>query len=737
MKLNLYSVLGLLASVMLSVSCQRAELEGDSGSTHSKEGELRSRSTDAEYRANLAAHISESGAELGVVNVKFKRVVAGAVQKISLTDGGSRTGVMAVDQAVAALGDGVTMRPLFVTSEKHKAKHIKHGLDLWYEVTFKPEVGLRTACATFLNLDEVEYVETVKPIVQITSQMVGEQIGLSAAAVEGRVATRGDVAAPFNDEHLGRQWHYDRFGDTWTNENAKINMSKAWRATAGDRSVIVAVSDGGVQYTHPDLADNMWVNEGEIPGNGIDDDGNGFKDDVHGYNFGNKSEDIKFQAHGTHVAGTVAAVNNNGKGLCGIAGGTGNKDGVRLMTCDIFGGSANGREANSLIYAADNGAVISQNSWGFRDAGISDKAQEDAIDYFIAEAGNATDFPDSPMRGGVVIFASGNENGSTEYYPAAYDQVIAVSSIASTGRKSGFSNYGGYVDISAPGGDGISDPSIWSTVIDGYGGMAGTSMACPHVSGVAALLVSANKGNITPAKLREMLLSSVYSLKETEPNYSERMGAGTLNAAVYLDGDDKIAPGKTAVTLVEPLRESITWFVPKDANDPVVKFKLYYSTKAFTAVSAEVKFVELENTLGVNEKVVYTFAQLSDVDNSFNALTSDYWFAVVSLDMWGNVSELSDVLEYRAVLVDDDKVGVDRSVVGADGKLRVSWGKSFNGAAKAVVYDVAGRAVRSFDMGVLSGIGTRELDMRGLTSGNYTLKVASAGATASVRFRKL
>lgn len=151
----------------------------------------------------------------------------------------------------------------------------------------------------------------------------------------------------------------------------------------------MAVVDEGVAYNHPDLAANMWKNEKEIPGNGIDDDGNGYVDDVYGYNFSMDEPQISWnklrasdgrtcdQGHGTHVAGVVAAVNNNNVGISGIAGGSGKGDGVRIMSCQIYSGGKNCTEeylAKAIRYAADNGASILQCSWGYPAGGItSDK----------------------------------------------------------------------------------------------------------------------------------------------------------------------------------------------------------------------------------------------------------------------------------------------------------------------------------------------------------------------------
>ena len=266
--------------------------------------------------------------------------------------------------------------------------------------------------------------------------------------------------------------------------------------TTGSSSVIVSVVDGGIDYSHEDLAGNY----------------------VGGYNFVSNSKTIKAHEHGTHVAGTIAAVNNNGKGINGIAGGDYAKGikGVGLLSCQVFEAISededeSGDMATAIKWGADNGAVISQNSWGYyyddngdgeltgkerRNAlnGKIDSADKAAVDYFIKYAGCDNDgnqLSTSPMKGGVVIFAAGNdaiENGA----PANYDPIIAVGSIAPDFERAYYSNYGDWVDIAAPGGDAYyTNGQILSTIPDNkYGWMQGTSMACPHVSGVAALIVS-------------------------------------------------------------------------------------------------------------------------------------------------------------------------------------------------------------------------------------------------------
>ena len=393
-----------------------------------------------------------------------------------------------------------------------------HRLHRWYKVTFPESRPLEVAAAKLSLLGSVN-------LVQYNTKLHKFETG-PVHSWEPMTKGYGELNLPFNDPMLSDQWHYINNEDLsvcpTVREGADVGVKNAWNLTAGDPRIIVAICDEGVKYTHPDLAPNMWVNEDEIPDNDIDDDGNGYIDDIHGYNFLNPVEikdvekilDITWgkpgdNGHGTHVAGTVAAVNNNGMGVCGVAGGTGNGDGVRLMSCQLFAGSGtatvDGR-ARSYKYAADNGACILQCSFGVT-AGTytSDSHYEevysverDALAYFMNKPNcDAVD-------GNIVIYASGNDASALAGYPAAYHEYISVSAIGPDYLPTTYTNYGPGCNISAPGGDvSLNQLStgyraqILSTVPDevemfgtDYGYMQGTSMACPHVSGVVALGLS-------------------------------------------------------------------------------------------------------------------------------------------------------------------------------------------------------------------------------------------------------
>lgn len=429
-----------------------------------------------------------------------------------LSDGASQDDF---DQACRELG--VThVEKVFKMTDDALAKN--HRLHRWYKVSFPESKPLEKAAGRFAVLSSVNGI-------QYNTHLRRHDVG-PVHSWEPFTRGYGEFDLPFNDPMLSDQWHYINNADlsvcSTVREGADVGVRNAWKLTAGDPRVIVAICDEGVKYVHPDLAPNMWVNEDEIPGNGIDDDNNGYIDDVHGYNFLNPSDldkadgllDITWakegdNGHGTHVAGTVAAVNNNGIGVCGVAGGTGNGDGVRLMSCQLFSGSTTATveaRARSYKYAADNGASVLQCSFGV-EAGMYDSDEEyekiysierDALQYFMNK-------PNCDAVGGnFVIYASGNDAKPLAGYPAAYHKYISVSAIGPDFLPTTYTNYGPGCNISAPGGDlSLNQLStgyraqILSTVPDelksfdsAYGYMQGTSMACPHVSGVVALGLS-------------------------------------------------------------------------------------------------------------------------------------------------------------------------------------------------------------------------------------------------------
>jgi len=587
--------------------------------------------------SSLIAQEYRDGIKQGSVLVKFKPQLTGVLTNLNLNNvsGTLNTGIQTLDKVNTQL-EATQMKRVFPFSAKNDAKHKKHGLHLWYEITFPASVSPMEAVAKYGVVSEISLAEPIR----------------EKSFKEGEIKyapdmKSGTVSEPFNDTYLVDQWHYNNTGALNNSvAGGDINLYNAWEIETGKSNVIVCIVDGGIDVDHEDLAANMWINEAEKNGEeGVDDDGNGYVDDMHGFNFTSNVGAISAHNHGTHVAGTVAAVNNNGIGVAGVAGGSGNGDGIRLMSAQIFSNTgAGGNSAAALVYGADNGAVISQNSWGYTSPGYVEQVILDAIDYFIAEAGYYTG---SPMKGGVVIFASGNSNTELDMYPGFYDKVIAVAALGPDLIRSPYSNFGSWVDIAAPGGTEMYglDHDVLSTLPDNkYGYMQGTSMACPHVSGVAALVVSKFGGStFTNEDLKLQILTGTRDVDVLNPDYTGKLGIGYMDASWALDTNEEIAPDPiTDLTLLGTAQDfaNITWSVPADEDDgKSVSYEVLYSSEEITDENATTA-KKVAGPIGRNDEIGF----LMEMEVLDLLPETMYYFAVRTLDRWGNVSLISNVV---------------------------------------------------------------------------------------------
>ena len=563
-----------------------------------------------------------SDAEAGELLIKFAPEMSSILDQaqMSKTRSGmaTRSGIPSTDEVLDILGS-YSFERVFPVDANTEARTREAGLHLWYTVKFDKSTDLKAAAERLKQLGEVTKVQTNGRIKRAYNTD-SKRIYLSDKALQQK-ATRAAASGEPDDPGFAYQWHYrnlgaGNYGFENLNDNqagaeagCDVNAVEAWKTCVGDPSIIVAVLDEGVMYTHPDLAPNMWCNPGETSqGAKADGDGNGYEGDLHGYNFVEESGNITWSdandsGHGTHVAGTIAAANNNGIGVSGVAGGDGTPDsGVKIMSCQIFSGQNSvtlAGEARAIKYAADNGAVILQCSWGYNSSESSELSgytpgpatekewaetyplEKEALDYFINNAGS----PNGVIDGGIAVFAAGNEYAGNPAFPGAYSKCVSVASLAADYTPACYTDFGSLVTLSAPGGDleyygkiGETEDEYWaetgeqkgavlSTLVKNgqpaYGYMEGTSMACPHVSGVAALgLAYAVKQNrhYRAADFISLMKKSVKDLDSHYQNgatktyymnhttvgaspetielskYIGKMGAGLIDAAQLLNG---------------------------------------------------------------------------------------------------------------------------------------------------------------------------------------------------------
>ncbi len=439
----------------------------------------------------------------------------------------------------------------------------------------------------------------------------------------------------------------------------RINAEAAWDNSPKGEGVVVAVLDTGVDMTHEDLAGNIWVATRETPGNGIDDDGNGYVDDVNGWDFvNNDNYPMDDHHHGTHVAGTIAAIGNNGKGVIGVAP---KAKIMALKFLDDIGNGNNTNAAKGLVYATDNGADIINNSW------VAEQRCDSTTQGEITVLKDAINYAHN--RGVLVVAAAGNSNRDVaDFSPAGCPNVIAVSATDSLNAKASFSNYGNKIDVAAPGVD------IWSSVPGGYGHLQGTSMACPHVVGVAALVLSKYPTFDNNQIVRQILGKST-DIGST--GFDSNFGYGLVNAmnSLNIDTPDNEAPTEPTnltLTVLSNKGMELRWSRSTD-NQSVRGYIVDRSTNSRfnPMVSIDV---------GAEDKIRFTHLKPG----------TEYFARVSAYDFFGNRSVPSEVKSAVTLLLPPTLPTIDIYQLTSQGRTTDFWGYfSLNSTFTRYDYDIS------------------------------------------------
>lgn len=499
------------------------------------------------------------------------------------------------------------------------------GMHRWYTLTYDEDFGVAGTCSGLSGIRGIREIEFLP-----TMEIVGDTEVVYAEDMPDRSAA--SASSYFNDPRYPEQWYIYNNGTASSSiSGCDLNVLPVWRnlGVTGDPDIIVAVIDGGVDYAHEDLSANMWVNPDR-------------SDErlLHGQNFVSPGKPLIPEEHGTHVAGTIAAVSNNGIGVAGIAGGNAAKGqkGVRILNCQIFEGKNQADAAGTMYWSAIQGAVISQNSWSYTTSTTLPTTMKQDIDWFIDHAGTdpKTGAQTGPMKGGIVLFSAGNEDRDWGM-PAQYERVVSVAAVAADFRKAYYSNYGKWIDVTTPGGDYTKGCQILAPVPDNkYAYLQGTSMACPCASGAAALILAKYKGaGFTSAELRSKLEAGGTDIDAFNKNYKGMLGK-LVNTYKSIIGEGGIAPDVPTGLSASASSNTVTIHVtvPRDADEGgAAKINIYYSTSEFSSTSG-LMFASFDTSdLMPGATLTGSFTGLD-----FN---TKYWLGAVAYDLGGNDSPLS------------------------------------------------------------------------------------------------
>jgi subtilisin family serine protease len=424
-----------------------------------------------------------------------------------------------------------------------------------------------------------------------------------------------------NDPRFPEMYALRNTGQTGGTAGDDIKAALAWDQFTGDPSIKIGVIDTGVDYNHPDLAANIWTNPGEIPGNGIDDDGNGYVDDVHGYDFANSDGDpFDDNGHGTHTSGTIAAIGNNNLGVTGV------NWNAKIVAIKFLSGSGSGSTAGAIAgigYSITVGVRLTSNSWG---GGGFSQALLDAINaagaagqLFVAAAGN-----------------SAQNTDATPSYPASYDTpyIISVAATDHNDALASFSNYGATtVDIGAPG------VNILSTLPgNSYGLLSGTSMATPHVAGVVGLAMGR-----FPAMANLQVKQLVMNAADARASLAGKcVTGGRLNAFMTIAEPDSIPPGSIAdLSTSDPGSNTmrLAWTATGDdgSTGRATRYEIRYSTAPIT----DANFGSATLIAGGPDPQSAGHAETFDVTQI--SFSTTYFFAIKAFDEFNNAGGLSNV----------------------------------------------------------------------------------------------